>query len=72
MLRRDPVNEVLEVKSRAGRRPSSFLDDLTRLWQTRREQFVSEQLVSVTDFFPIRIVTLVEVFTQRWEKDRPL
>jgi uncharacterized protein YecT (DUF1311 family) len=66
MSKRDAVGEVLEVKSREGRGhealPGSYpFDELNRLWTKDKEH-----LRRVTDFFPMRIVTLIEVFTRRW------
>src|ERR1017187_5627690 len=78
MTKRDPVSEVLEVRSRSGSR-SVLIDSLTMLWRARPSfQFglASEARPSpvpsqprttpVRDFFPIRLVTLLEVFTRRW------
>jgi hypothetical protein len=58
---------VLEVKTREGHRATWFppgaapIDELASLWRSRKEQ-----LVSLADFFPTRLVTLIEVFTRRW------
>lgn len=62
MGKRDLVAEMLEVK---GRRQSGLgrcrQAKLLELWSTHRSQFEA-----VSDFFPMRAVTLMEVFTRSW------
>ena len=66
-MARDLVNELLEVKSREGGRRSassagvSAIDELKALWPSK-----VGRLTAVADFFPVRIVTILEVFTRRW------
>jgi uncharacterized protein YecT (DUF1311 family) len=66
MSKRDPVAELLEVKTRQGRRTwslpgSSAIDDLARLWGA-----LGEGASGLMDYFPIRLVTIIEVFSRRW------
>jgi len=62
LMPRDLVAQVLEVKGR--RVQGGALDglrNLKRLWTTRRDAYEA-----VVDYFPMRAVTLLEVFTRNW------
>jgi uncharacterized protein YecT (DUF1311 family) len=53
---------MLAVKARQGERLTLYrLEELRRLWASRRSHWDS-----VADFFPMRAVTLLEVFTRNW------
>jgi uncharacterized protein YecT (DUF1311 family) len=59
---RDPVAEILSIQQR-GASPSVY--DLERLqgdWRRIKESGPE----TISDFFPIRIVTILEVFTRSW------
>lgn len=65
-MARDLVNELLGMKSRQGRRSASSdgmyaIDELKALWSSN-----NGRLTALADFFPVRIVTILEVFTRRW------
>jgi hypothetical protein len=61
MAPRDRVVEILSIQQR-GASPTPY--DLERL----RDEWnaLSKSAGAITDFFPIRIVTLIEVFSLRW------
>jgi uncharacterized protein YecT (DUF1311 family) len=64
MAMRDRATEIIQIKSRAQRRAShidSQLSTLKRQWEA-----CVNSPVSSPDFFPIRTVTLLEVFSRAW------
>jgi uncharacterized protein YecT (DUF1311 family) len=62
MATRDLIAEMLEVKGRRGEGLTLYrLGELQQLWTSRRAQWGV-----VADFFPMRAVTLLEVFTRNW------
>jgi uncharacterized protein YecT (DUF1311 family) len=61
------VQQILEWRTRRGRTPADYrvlfeLEDLRRSWDKSRET----QSDTLQDFFPVRLVTLVEVFVREW------
>jgi uncharacterized protein YecT (DUF1311 family) len=63
MSKRDLVTEILEVRARAGEKSRVEIELLLLRDRWRRQ---SSALGGVEDFFPIRAVTLLEVFCRKW------
>src|SRR5260370_23201662 len=62
MVARDRVGEILDLKGRQQER--GLL--ITRLEHLRRSWIEHRTDAQTSDFVPIRIVTLIEVFTRAW------
>ena len=61
-MARDTLSEIADIRARSGRGPQRHLFALQML----REVWETGGLDSAHEFVPIRLVTILEVFTQSW------
>lgn len=59
MSKPDVLREIQEIKARGG--GTASIDKLAELWSQQQSRHAP-----VADFFLIRMVTIIEVFTRRW------